>query len=131
MQIGDVSLIEYLLQNGAKWDKTDPYGRTPLHYCILHEHPQAAKQLLKRYIVIMTHCEAVALSMSNPLSLCFTACSSVSERLRHIPHYAHSTNSLVSVYPRLHLLNCRLHKPVRYINGMILVVHCKLAACSR
>ena len=48
MQTGDVSLIEYLLQNGAKFDKADPYGRTPLHYCILHEHPQAAKQLLKR-----------------------------------------------------------------------------------
>ncbi|KAA6429276.1 MAG: hypothetical protein FRX49_00672 [Trebouxia sp. A1-2] len=47
-QTGDVSLIEYLLQNGARVDKADPYGRTPLHYCILHEHPQAAKQLLKR-----------------------------------------------------------------------------------
>ncbi len=48
LQTGDVSLIEYLLQNGARVDKADPYGRTPLHYCILHEHPQAAKQLLKR-----------------------------------------------------------------------------------
>lgn len=47
-QTGDVSLIEYLLQNGARVDKADPHGRTPLHYCILHEHPQAAKQLLKR-----------------------------------------------------------------------------------
>ncbi|KAL3136510.1 hypothetical protein ABBQ38_005760 [Trebouxia sp. C0009 RCD-2024] len=47
-QTGDISLIEYLLQNGAKWDRSDPYRRTPLHYCILHEHPQAAKQLLKR-----------------------------------------------------------------------------------
>ncbi|DBB01590.1 TPA: hypothetical protein ACH3X1_000238 [Trebouxia sp. C0004] len=47
-QTGDVSLIEYLLQNGARVDKADPYGRTPLHYCILHEHAQAAKQLLKR-----------------------------------------------------------------------------------
>lgn len=53
VQTGDISLIEYLLQNGAKWDKTDPYGRTPLHYCILHEHPQAAKQLLKRYAFLV------------------------------------------------------------------------------
>ena len=48
LQTGDISLMEYLLQNGAKWDRTDPYGRTPLHCFILHEHPQAAKQLLKR-----------------------------------------------------------------------------------
>lgn len=47
-QTGDVSLMEYLLQNGAKWDKSDPYGRSPLHYCILHERHQAAKQLLRR-----------------------------------------------------------------------------------
>lgn len=55
-QTGDVSLIEYLLQNGAKWDKADPYGRTPLHYCILHEHPQAAKQLLKRLELTPAQC---------------------------------------------------------------------------
>ena len=55
MQTGDICLIEYLLQNGAKWDKIDPYGRTPLHYCILHENPQAAKQLLKRYSTLVEY----------------------------------------------------------------------------
>lgn len=48
VQIGDIGLVEFLLQNGAKWDRADPYGRTPLHYSILHEHPVVAKQLLKR-----------------------------------------------------------------------------------
>ncbi len=50
-QIGDLSLIELLLQHGARVNITDAQGRTPLHYCILSNRNLCAKLLLTRYFV--------------------------------------------------------------------------------
>ncbi|KAH8938934.1 hypothetical protein BDL97_15G009800 [Sphagnum fallax] len=47
-QIGDLSLIELLLQHGARVNITDAQGRTPLHYCILSNRNLCAKLLLTR-----------------------------------------------------------------------------------
>ncbi|CAM6039052.1 unnamed protein product [Sphagnum compactum] len=47
-QLGDLSLIELLLQHGARVNITDAQGRTPLHYCILSNRNLCAKLLLTR-----------------------------------------------------------------------------------
>ncbi|CAK9861220.1 unnamed protein product [Sphagnum jensenii] len=47
-QIGDLSLIELLLQHRAQVSITDAQGRTPLHYCILSGKNLCAKLLLTR-----------------------------------------------------------------------------------
>ncbi|KAK9807526.1 hypothetical protein WJX72_001570 [[Myrmecia] bisecta] len=47
-QVGEVALVEYLLQNGAKWQHQDAHGRTALHYCVLYDHHDCAKVLLRR-----------------------------------------------------------------------------------
>jgi Arf-GAP/coiled-coil/ANK repeat/PH domain-containing protein len=49
-QIGDLSLIELLLQHRAQVSVTDAQGRTPLHYCILSGKNLCAKLLLTRYL---------------------------------------------------------------------------------
>lgn len=41
-------MVEFLLQNGAQWQHKDAYGRTPLHYALLHNAMATAKQLLRR-----------------------------------------------------------------------------------
>ncbi|CAK9859996.1 unnamed protein product [Sphagnum jensenii] len=47
-QIGDLSLVELLLQHRAEVNITDSQGRTPLHYCILSSKNLCAKLLLTR-----------------------------------------------------------------------------------
>ncbi len=49
-QIGDLSLVELLLQHRAEVNITDSQGRTPLHYCILSSKNLCAKLLLTRYL---------------------------------------------------------------------------------
>jgi len=41
-------LLELLLQNGASWQQTDAGGRSALHYALLHDGVECAKQLLRR-----------------------------------------------------------------------------------
>jgi ankyrin repeat protein len=41
-------LLELLLQSGAKVDARDVFGRTPLAYAVLYDHPAAARLLLRR-----------------------------------------------------------------------------------
>jgi Arf-GAP/coiled-coil/ANK repeat/PH domain-containing protein len=45
---GDPVLMELLLQWGAPTELKDGYNRTPLMYSVLHDHPDVARQLLKR-----------------------------------------------------------------------------------
>jgi hypothetical protein len=45
---GDRVLLELLLQNGASWQQLDAGGRSALHYALLHEAVDCAKQLLRR-----------------------------------------------------------------------------------
>lgn len=45
---GSGTLLEFLLQNGASWQHTDAQGRSPLHYALLHDSVDCAKQLLKK-----------------------------------------------------------------------------------
>lgn len=45
---GNRLLLEFLLQNGASWQQTDAGGRSALHYALLHEAFDCAKQLLRR-----------------------------------------------------------------------------------
>jgi hypothetical protein len=45
---GDRVLLELLLQNGAAWQQVDAGGRSALHYALLHEGADCAKQLLRR-----------------------------------------------------------------------------------
>nr|XP_024395266.1 ADP-ribosylation factor GTPase-activating protein AGD3-like isoform X2 [Physcomitrium patens] len=47
-QIGDLSLVELLLQHGAQIEATDSLGRTPLHHCVLKGKNLCAKLLLTR-----------------------------------------------------------------------------------
>lgn len=47
-QIGDLSLVELLLQHGAQVDVADSLGRTPLHHCVLNGKNTCAKLLLTR-----------------------------------------------------------------------------------
>lgn len=47
-QIGDISLIELLLQYGAQINCVDTLGRTPLHHCVLCGNNSCAKLLLTR-----------------------------------------------------------------------------------
>ena len=49
-QIGELSLVELLLQHGAQVDVADSLGRTPLHHCVLNGKSACAKLLLMRYI---------------------------------------------------------------------------------
>jgi Arf-GAP/coiled-coil/ANK repeat/PH domain-containing protein len=51
-QIGDLSLVELLLQHGAQVDVADSLGRTPLHHCVLNGKNTCAKLLLTRYIFL-------------------------------------------------------------------------------
>lgn len=48
-QIGDLSLVELLLQHGAQVDAVDSLGRTALHHSVLHGKNPCAKLLLTRY----------------------------------------------------------------------------------
>eukprot|EP00891_Asterochloris_glomerata_P008374 jgi/Astpho2/8374/e_gw1.00122.15.1_t len=48
LQAGDLAIVEYLLQNGASYDKLDSFNRSPLHYSIMFDHPAISKQLLRR-----------------------------------------------------------------------------------
>jgi Arf-GAP/coiled-coil/ANK repeat/PH domain-containing protein len=47
-QIGELGLVELLLQHGAQVDVTDSLGRTSLHHCVLHGKNICAKLLLSR-----------------------------------------------------------------------------------
>ena len=49
LQAGDLAIVEYLLQNGASYDKLDSFNRSPLHYSIMFDHPAISKQLLRRW----------------------------------------------------------------------------------
>ena len=49
LQAGDLAIVEYLLQNGASYDKLDSFSRSPLHYSIMFDHPAISKQLLRRW----------------------------------------------------------------------------------
>lgn len=49
-QIGELSLVELLLQHGAQVDAVDSLGRTSLHQCVLHGKYICAKLLLSRYL---------------------------------------------------------------------------------
>lgn len=51
-QIGELSLVELLLQHGAQVDAVDSLGRTPLHHCVLSGKNLCAKLLLTRYHLI-------------------------------------------------------------------------------
>lgn len=46
---GSGPLLEFLLQNGASWQHTDAQGRSPLHYAILYDSVECAKQLLRKW----------------------------------------------------------------------------------
>lgn len=46
--MGDVPVLEFLLQNGAACQHTDAHGRTPLHYAVLHDAGECAKVLMRR-----------------------------------------------------------------------------------
>lgn len=48
-QIGELNLVELLLQHGAQVNSTDSLGRTPLHHSILLGKNSCAKLLLTRY----------------------------------------------------------------------------------
>jgi Arf-GAP/coiled-coil/ANK repeat/PH domain-containing protein len=48
---GDAVLMELLLQWGAPTESKDGYNRTPLMYGMLHDHPDVARQLIKRDVV--------------------------------------------------------------------------------
>lgn len=48
-QIGDLVLVELLLQHGAQVNCVDNFGRTPLHHCVLSGNNSCAKLLLTRY----------------------------------------------------------------------------------
>jgi hypothetical protein len=45
---GDAAMAELLLQWGAAVNAADSFGRTPLAYSLLYDHPEVAKQLLRR-----------------------------------------------------------------------------------
>ena len=45
---GDPVMMELLIQWGAPSEEKDGYGRSPLMYAVLHDHPEVAKLLLKR-----------------------------------------------------------------------------------
>lgn len=45
---GNRVLLEFLLQNGASWQQTDAGGRSALHYALLHDAVECAKQLMGR-----------------------------------------------------------------------------------
>ncbi|KAG0615040.1 hypothetical protein M758_5G009800 [Ceratodon purpureus] len=47
-QIGDLTLVEVLLQHGAQVNCADTLGRTPLHHCVLSGNNSCAKLLLTR-----------------------------------------------------------------------------------
>lgn len=47
-QVGELNLVELLLQHGAKVDIADSLGRTALHHCVLHGRSSCAKLLLSR-----------------------------------------------------------------------------------
>uniref|UniRef100_A0A7I4BW69 Uncharacterized protein n=1 Tax=Physcomitrium patens TaxID=3218 RepID=A0A7I4BW69_PHYPA len=47
-QIGELNLVELLLQHGAQVDIVDSFGRTSLHHCILKGRNECAKLLLTR-----------------------------------------------------------------------------------
>lgn len=46
--IGDLTLVELLLQHGAQVNCVDYFGRTPLHHCVLSGNNSCAKLLLTR-----------------------------------------------------------------------------------
>lgn len=46
---GCVPLLEFMLQNNANCQHTDARRRTPLHYALLHQAPECAKLLLRRW----------------------------------------------------------------------------------
>jgi hypothetical protein len=46
--VGNRVLLEFLLQNGASWQQTDAGGRSTLHYALLHDSVECAKQLMGR-----------------------------------------------------------------------------------
>ena len=48
-QIGDLTLVEVLLQHSAQINCVDSLGRTPLHHCVLAGNNSCAKLLLTRY----------------------------------------------------------------------------------
>jgi Arf-GAP/coiled-coil/ANK repeat/PH domain-containing protein len=48
-QIGDLALVEILLQHGAHVNCSDSLGRTPLHHGVLSGNNSCAKLLLTRY----------------------------------------------------------------------------------
>jgi len=48
-QIGELSLVELLLQHGAQVNAVDSLGRTSLHHCVLNGRNPCAKLLLTRY----------------------------------------------------------------------------------
>ena len=52
LQAGDLAIVEYLLQNGASYDKLDSFNRSPLHYSIIFDHPAISKQLLRRWAAL-------------------------------------------------------------------------------
>ena len=54
-QIGELSLVELLLQHGAQVDAADSLGRTSLHHSILNGKNSCAKLLLTRYIFCATN----------------------------------------------------------------------------
>lgn len=49
-QVGNLSMVELLLQYGATVNATDRLGRTPLHHCILCGKNYCAKLLLSRFV---------------------------------------------------------------------------------
>lgn len=49
-QIGDLTLVELLLQHGAQVNCVDFFGRTPVHHCVLSGKNSCAKLLLSRYV---------------------------------------------------------------------------------
>ena len=48
VQVGRLSMLEYLLQNGAQMGHCDPYGRTALHYSIAFSRNEVAKLLIRK-----------------------------------------------------------------------------------
>eukprot|EP00232_Nephroselmis_pyriformis_P027719 CAMPEP_0182869316 /NCGR_PEP_ID=MMETSP0034_2-20130328/9860_1 /TAXON_ID=156128 /ORGANISM="Nephroselmis pyriformis, Strain CCMP717" /LENGTH=185 /DNA_ID=CAMNT_0025001767 /DNA_START=45 /DNA_END=602 /DNA_ORIENTATION=- len=47
-QVGDLAVVELLLQHNADMSAVDGQSRTPLHYAVLHEKNEVAKVLLRR-----------------------------------------------------------------------------------
>lgn len=68
-QIGQLSLIELLLQHGAQVDAADSLGRTSLHHCVLNGRNSCAKLLLTRCVFYAIYLLPNLLRRSNIIRL--------------------------------------------------------------